>query len=119
MKLKVEDIKTVHDFTAFLKDGTPMGEVSKAVEKLLEIYGKKIIPGTAPDKELGDEEIYARAAYSSAITQLNQVAGVKKLNTAIEMLSVVEFKIKRTAPKVFKVIFFGLVVLAILKFLFS
>ncbi len=123
-EMKPEDVNSVADFMKFInsKKELPMGEVHKASQRLVEVYGDKILPGGAFDEELNTDEKLARMSWEVAHKQMRENIDnpdYKKYDTLYEKASTVKYKFKRGFSKLFWGIFIAMVFFALVKYVFS
>ena len=116
--MKPGDVNSVADFIKFLnsKKELSMGEVHTASQRLVDVYGDKILPGGALDEELSTDEKLARITWKSAHKQMRENIDnldYKKYDTLYEKALTFKYKTKRGFSKLFWVLFLALIFFAL------
>lgn len=122
--MKPEDVGSVSDFVKFIhsKKEHSTGDLHTASQRLIEIYGDKIIPGGALDEELNEDEKFARIMWGATHDLLRKDIDnkdYKKYDLLYEKASTVKYKSKRFFTKLFWVLFIALIFFALIKYVFS
>lgn len=120
--VNLEEAKSVEDVMKFMSSSENLdgGKAYEATLKLVEIYGKKIIPGCAKGEDLNTEESYARVVFSSIKEQLRKNNDeLRRADDNYENYMRLSYNISKSIPKIIKVIFGTLIFLVLLKYLFT